>query len=61
MTRDSYLSLFALIVILSWWPIIILFYYHYVLHYYLFIAWRPIMHATIYLFQILSSVSTFFP
>ena len=31
------------------------------LHYYLFIAWRGIMHATIYLFQILSSVSTFFP
>ena len=30
MTPDSYLSLFAVIVILSWWPIIILFYYHYV-------------------------------
>ena len=61
MTSDSYLSLFALIVILSWWPIIIFILLSSCLHLLLIcLLHGEELITTIYLFQILSSVSTFF-
>ena len=62
MIPDSYLRLSALIVILSWWPIIILFYFITIMSTLLFVYCMERNYTTIfiYLFQILSSVSTFF-